>query len=115
LVIETYKVKQCRINGTVCSEVHTEHTNVLCGQNLETLMVHKVTTGFERLISVLIHVTYQSPTMAVLMPRKVVAMSDEQGPWCASGVLGALEKEKSLFLAGNRTPIHMIAYNHYTE
>jgi len=33
----------------VCSEIHTEHTNTLCGQNVELLnvklAVHIVTTG----------------------------------------------------------------------
>ena len=33
----------------VCSEIHTEHTNTLCGQNVELLnvklVVHIVTTG----------------------------------------------------------------------
>jgi len=36
----------------VCSEVHTEHTNTLCGQNVELLnvklVVHIVTTGLYR-------------------------------------------------------------------
>jgi hypothetical protein len=27
----------------VCSEIHTEHINTLCGQKI--LVVHKVTTG----------------------------------------------------------------------
>jgi len=34
---------------TVCSEIHTEHINTLCGQNVEfasvKLVVHVVTTG----------------------------------------------------------------------
>ena len=38
----------------VCSEIHTEHINTLCGQNVELLnvklAVHIVTTGFRRLI-----------------------------------------------------------------
>jgi len=33
----------------VCSEIHTQHTNILCGQNVEffnvKLVVHIVTTG----------------------------------------------------------------------
>jgi len=33
----------------VCSEIHTKHTNTLCGQNVELLsfklVVHIVTTG----------------------------------------------------------------------
>ena len=35
----------------VCSEIHTKHTNTLCGQNLEfvnvKLAVHIVTTGLQ--------------------------------------------------------------------
>jgi len=35
----------------VCSQIHTKHTNTLCGQNLELLnvklAVHIVTTGFQ--------------------------------------------------------------------
>jgi len=34
----------------VCSEIHTKHTNTLCGQNAELLsvklVVHIATTGF---------------------------------------------------------------------
>jgi len=37
----------------VCSEIHTKHTNTLCGQNEELLnvklVVHIVTTGFRGL------------------------------------------------------------------
>jgi len=37
----------------VCSQIHTKHTNTLCGQNLELLnvkllAVHIVTTGLQR-------------------------------------------------------------------
>jgi len=36
----------------VCSEIHTKHTNTLCGQNVEfvdvKLVVHIVTTGLQR-------------------------------------------------------------------
>jgi hypothetical protein len=43
----------------VCSEIHTKHTNKLCGQNIELscvkLAVHIVTTGLRR---VNIHYTY---------------------------------------------------------
>jgi hypothetical protein len=38
----------------VCSQIHTKHTNTLCGQNVEVLnvklAVHIVTTGFEMVI-----------------------------------------------------------------
>ena len=36
----------------VCSQIHTKHTNTLCGQNVELLnvklAVHTVTTGLQR-------------------------------------------------------------------
>ena len=36
----------------VCSQIHTKHTNTLCGQNVELLnvklTVHIVTTGLQR-------------------------------------------------------------------
>ena len=38
----------------VCSQIHTEHINTLCGQDVELLnvklLVHIVTTGFKGLI-----------------------------------------------------------------
>ena len=38
----------------VCSEIHTEHINTVCGQNVELLnvklAVHIVTTGLQRVI-----------------------------------------------------------------
>jgi len=41
----------------VCSEIHTEHINTLCGQNVElfnvSLVVHIVTTGLQRVKSLL--------------------------------------------------------------
>jgi len=41
----------------VCSEIHTEHTNIVCGQNVELLnvelAVHIVTTGLQRVKSLL--------------------------------------------------------------
>jgi len=41
----------------VCSQVHTKHTNTLCGQNVEflnvKLAVHIVTTGLQRVKSLL--------------------------------------------------------------
>jgi len=41
----------------VCSEIHTEHINTLCGQNVEIvnvkLVVHVVTTGLQRVKSLL--------------------------------------------------------------
>jgi len=36
----------------VCSQIHTKHTNTLCGQNVELLyvklVVHIVTTGLQK-------------------------------------------------------------------
>jgi hypothetical protein len=47
-----YKNNQLMLYGeiiAVCSQIHTEHTNTLCGQNVELLhvklVVHIVTTG----------------------------------------------------------------------
>jgi len=41
----------------VCSEIHTKHINKLCGQNVEIvtvkLVVHIVTTGLQRVKSLL--------------------------------------------------------------
>jgi len=41
----------------VCSEIHTKHINTLCGQNAEfckvKLVVHIVTTGLQRVKSLL--------------------------------------------------------------
>ena len=41
----------------VCSQIHTKHINTLCGQNVELLnvklAVHIVTTGLQRVKSVL--------------------------------------------------------------
>ena len=45
----------CREIMAVCSEIHTKHINTLCGQNIEfvsaKLVVHIVTTGFQRIKS----------------------------------------------------------------
>ena len=41
----------------VCSEIHTKHTNTMCGQNVELLnvklAVHIETTGLQRVKSLL--------------------------------------------------------------
>jgi len=41
----------------VCSEIHTKHTNTLCGQNVELmnvkLVLHIVTTGLQRVKSLI--------------------------------------------------------------
>ena len=40
----------------LCSQIHTEHINTLCGQNVQLLnvklAVHIVTTGLQRLIKI---------------------------------------------------------------
>ena len=47
----------CREIIAVCSEIHTKHINILCGQNVELLnvelVVHIVTTGLLRVKSLL--------------------------------------------------------------
>ena len=44
----------CKEIMAVCSEIHTKHTNTVCGQNVELLnvklAVHIVTNGLEGLI-----------------------------------------------------------------
>jgi len=51
-VIQTSQLMLYREIIAVCSEIHTEHINTLCGQNTELvnvkLAVHVVTTGLER-------------------------------------------------------------------
>jgi len=41
----------------VCCQIHTKHVSILCGQNIELLnvklAVHIVTTGLQRVISLL--------------------------------------------------------------
>ena len=48
-VIKTIQLILYREIIAVCSEIHTKHTNTLCGQNVELLSVklavHIVTTG----------------------------------------------------------------------
>ena len=47
----------CKEIIAVCSEIHTKHINTVCGQNVEllnvNLAVHIVTTGLQRVKSVL--------------------------------------------------------------
>jgi len=47
----------CREIMAVCSQIHTRHINTLCAQNVELLnvklAVHIVTTGLQRVKSVL--------------------------------------------------------------
>ena len=51
-VIKTSQLMLYREIIAVCSEIHTKHTNTLCGQNVELLnvklTVHIVTTGLQR-------------------------------------------------------------------
>jgi hypothetical protein len=48
-VIKTSQLMLCREIMAVCSEIHTKHINIVCGQNVELLnvklVVHIVTTG----------------------------------------------------------------------
>jgi len=48
-VIKTSQLMLYKEIIAVCSQIHTKHTNTLCGQNIELLnfklMVHVVTTG----------------------------------------------------------------------
>ena len=47
----------CREIIAVCSQIHTKHINILCVQNVELLnvklVVHIVTTGLQRVKSLL--------------------------------------------------------------
>ena len=56
-VIKTSQLMLYREIIAVCSEIHTKHINTLCGQNVELLnvklAVHIVTTGLQRVKSVL--------------------------------------------------------------
>ena len=60
----------------VCSQIHTKHTNTLCGQNVELLniklVVHIVTTGLQRVKSQL-----QKPTSQLMMYREIIAVCSE--------------------------------------
>ena len=56
-VIKTSQLMLYREIMAVCSEIHTKHINTVCGQNVELLnvklAVHIVTTGLQRVKSVL--------------------------------------------------------------
>ena len=56
-VIKTRQLMLYRKIMAVCSEIHTTHINTLCGQNAELLnvklVVHIVTTGLQRVKSLL--------------------------------------------------------------
>jgi len=56
-VIKTSQLMLYREIIAVCSQIHTKHLNTLCGQNVELLnvklAVHIVTTGLQRVISLL--------------------------------------------------------------
>jgi hypothetical protein len=55
----------------VCSQIHTNHLNTLCGQNVELLsvelVVHIVTTGLQRVKSVI-------KTSQLIMYREIIAV-----------------------------------------
>ena len=54
-VIKTSQLMLYREIIAVCSQIHTKHINILCGQNVELLnvklAVHIVTTGLQRVKS----------------------------------------------------------------
>ena len=56
-VIKTSQLMLYREIMAICSEIHTKHINTVCGQNLELLnvklVVHIVTTGLQRVKSLL--------------------------------------------------------------
>ena len=56
-VIKSSQLMLYREIMAVCSEIHTKHINTLCGQNVELLnvklVVHIVTTGLQRVKSLL--------------------------------------------------------------
>ena len=58
----------------VCSQIHTKHTNTLCGQNVELLnvklAVHVVTTGLGRVKSVI-------KTSQLMLYREIIAVCSE--------------------------------------
>ena len=71
-VIKTSQLMLYREIIAVCSQIHTKHTNTLCGQNVELLnvklAVHIVTTGLQRVKSLL----YK--TSQLLMYREIIAV-----------------------------------------
>jgi len=56
-LIKTSQLMLYREIMAVCSQIHTEHINTLCGQNVELLnvklVVHIVTTGLQKAKSLL--------------------------------------------------------------
>ena len=56
-VIKTSQLMLYREIIVVCSQIHTKHINTVCGQNVELLnvklVVHIVTTGLQRIKSLL--------------------------------------------------------------
>ena len=59
----------------VCSEIHTKHTNTLCGQNVEfvnvKLVVYKVTTGLWRVILKAFYIKTQSVPRSKHTPSRL--------------------------------------------
>jgi len=58
----------------VCSQIHPKHINTVCGQNVELLnvklAVHIVTTGLQRVISVI-------KTSQLMLYRKIIAVCSQ--------------------------------------
>jgi len=59
----------------VCSEIHTKHINILCEQNVELLnvklVVHIVTTGFQKVIHKKLYINIQSVPRSKHTPSRV--------------------------------------------
>ena len=59
----------------VCTQIHTKHINILCGQNVELvnvkLVVHIVTTGFKGL-----NICYKSRSVNVVCGNNRCLYSD---------------------------------------
>ena len=58
----------------VCSEIHTKHINIVCGQNVELLnvklVVYIVTTGIYRITSV-------TQTSQLMLYREIIAVCSQ--------------------------------------
>jgi len=68
----------------VCSEIHTKHTNTVCGQNVELLnvklVVHIVTTGlYKGLIKTIIRTTNAISVHSVYIPGNTHYAISTQG------------------------------------
>ena len=68
--MKTNQLMLYRVITAVCSQIHTKHINILCGQNVESvnvkLVVHLVTTGVN-VISVPVYGSVHSYTSSMIM------------------------------------------------